>query len=323
VIFANAATALGQASSTATTQQDDRIVVGTNLVTINVIVSDASGRYVNGLTQDQFTVYDNKVKQQIAHFSTGATPVSFGIICEIHESAPEQTRAMFAAIKQFTSTLQAEDDFFFLAFSEHGSVTTEFIPSWNQILDHLQFVKPGGASSLYDSVYIAAGRLQKTRNLKKALLVISDGQDTRSTHSYNKLRGRLRTLNAQIYAIGITAATSNQFARRWFYEDVTRAGGRRSVLMNADAAIGRAVLAEIARVSGGTTYFPETENEAGLTWICAQIAAELRQQYTLGFYSSASKAGEWHKLKVRISQSQLQSNLRLSYRKGYQVSGNE
>ena len=83
------------------------------------------------------------------------------------------------------------------------------------------------------------------------------------------------------------------------------------------------VLAEMSRVSGGTTYFPETQNEAGLTWICAQIAAELRQQYTLAFYSNAAKAGEWHKLKVRISQSQLHSNLRLSYRKGYQVSGNE
>ena len=70
-VFAITATTLGQVTSTAQTLQEDRIVVGTNLVTVNVIVSDGSGLYVNGLTQDQFTVYDNKVKQQIAHFSKG------------------------------------------------------------------------------------------------------------------------------------------------------------------------------------------------------------------------------------------------------------
>lgn len=94
---------------------------------------------------------------------------------------------MLAAIKQFTSTLGNEDNFFFLAFSEHGSLVTDFVPSADQVLDHLHFVKPGGPSSLYDSIYLAADRLKKSRNLKKSLLVISDGQDTSSIHNYDKL----------------------------------------------------------------------------------------------------------------------------------------
>src|ERR1051325_5925072 len=85
--------------------QDDRIVVGTNLVTLNVTVTDRKGRYVKGLLSDQFEVYDNKVKQEITHFSADASPVSIGIIYEIHETTPEKIRAMLTAIKQFTGGL--------------------------------------------------------------------------------------------------------------------------------------------------------------------------------------------------------------------------
>jgi VWFA-related protein len=275
---------------------------------------------VKGLSRDQFDVYDNKVKQQIAHFSTDTAPVSIGIVCEIHESAAEKTRATLAAIKQFTSTLRSEDDFFFLAFSEHGSFVTDFVPSSDQVLDHLRFVKPGGPSSLYDSVYLAVGRLKESHNLKKTLLVISDGKDTSSIHNYNNLRNRLRTLDAQLYAIGIADPKMDQFAgyRRWFFEDITRQGGRRPLLLDSDAAIGRAVLAEMARVSGGATYFPETESESELAGICTQIALELRQQYTVGFYSKATD-NNWHKVKVRVTKSSKGSGLTLTYRQGYQI----
>ena len=231
-------------SQTTPSAQDERIVVGTNLVTLNVTVTDSKGRYVKGLSREQFEVYDDKVKQQIAHFSADASPVSIGIVCEIHERAPEKTRAMLTAIKRFTSALSSSDDFFFLAFSEHGMLTAGFIPSANQVLDHLEFVKPGGPTSLYDAVYLASERLRTRPNLKKALLIISDGQDDRSRHSYNELRERLRTFDAQIYAIGIADPTTDHFAGygRWVFEDLTRQSGRRSFLLNSDASVGRAVL---------------------------------------------------------------------------------
>jgi len=229
---------------------------------------------------------------------------------------------VLAAVKQFTGTLQSEDDFFFTGFSEHGSFTTDFIPSADQVLDHLRGVKPGGPSSLYDSIYLAATRLKKARNLKKALLLVSDGYDTNSEHNYKSLRNSLRTLDAQIYAIGIVDPALDQLAgsRRWFFEDITRQGGRRLLPVSPEAATGRAVLAEMSRASGGTTYLPEMESETELAYICSQIALELRQQYTLTFYSKATVSSEWRRLKVRVRESQVRSDLRLSYRKGYQLS---
>src|SRR4029079_5613965 len=85
--------------------QDGRIVVGPNLGTLNVTVTDSKGRYVKGLARDQFEIYDNQVKQQIVHFSADASPISIGIIYEIHETRPEQIRAMLTAMKQFTGGL--------------------------------------------------------------------------------------------------------------------------------------------------------------------------------------------------------------------------
>lgn len=324
VVLAIAMTAIAQSERTNAAQKDDRIIVGTNLITLNVIVTDSKGRYVSGLEREKFEIYDDKVKQEIAHFSANDSPVSLGIVFEIHDGTPDRARVMLAAIKNFTSTLSNRDDYFFVAFSKYGSVNTAFIPSLEQLTDHLKFVKPGGPSAFYDAVFLATQRLRNAPNLKKALLVISDGRDEHSQHSYKELRNRLRTFDAQIYAIDIADPTSDHFAGygRWVFEDVTRESGRRSFLLNSEASLGRAVLSELSRASGGVTYFPQSETEPELTAICTQISVELRRQYTLGFYSRQPE-GKWHRLRVQVHKSATSSSLTLSYREGYQIAGNK
>ena len=300
--------------------QEEQIVTGINLVSVNVMVTDRDGKYVKGLIRDQFEVFDEKVKQQIAHFSDEAAPVSVGIVSEVHNSTPAKTEAMLTALKQFTSSLGTDDDFFFMAFGKQGSVAADFVPTADQVMNHLMNVKPGGPASLYDAVYLAADRLRKGRNLKKILLVISDGEDESSRTSFKELRNRLRDFDMQIYAIGIANPSLDQRSSLgvWVYEDVTRPTVRRPFIPNIETATGRAVLAEMARVSGGASYYPESENEPELAVIFAQIALELRHQYTIGFYptgQSSSKA--WHKLRVRLNAVKNSPRLELSYRQGY------
>ncbi|HKO41854.1 MAG TPA: VWA domain-containing protein [Pyrinomonadaceae bacterium] len=318
LILATLVPALGQ-SSLASPQQEP-IVVSSNLVTVNVIVTDKNGRYVKGLRSDQFSIYDENARQKISHFSVGSGPVSIGIVYEVRRASVIQVSASLAALKQFVAALREGDNFFFTAYSVDGSVTTEFIPSANQVIEHLSTVKPGGPSALYDVMYSAAERLRQSPNLKRALLVISDGQDDHSQHSYVELRNRLREFDAQIYTIGIADSGLAQFEgyRRWVFEDLSRPTGRRAFLLNAEADMGRAVLGEIARVSGGTAYTPETESEPELTGICTQIALELREQYTLGFYPSDVSSKKWHRIKVRVNRPESSSGFSLSYRKGYQ-----
>lgn len=319
LILASLLTVSGQSPSDS--QQEDPVVIGTNLVTVNVIVTDNKGRYVKGLKPDQFSIYDENIRQKIAHFSVGAAPVSIGIVYEVHSASASQVSASLAALRQFVATLGERDSFFFMAYSADGSVTTEFIPSAKQLTDHLSSVKPGGPAALYDVIFSAAGRLRQSRNLKRALLVISDGQDDNSKHSYDEVRNRLREFDAQIYAIGIADPAMDQFAgyRRWVFEDFTRQTGRRSFLHNTEADMGRAVLGEMARVSGGAAYTPESESEPELTGICTQIAVELREQYTLAFYPSDLRSKKRHRINVRVTPPQKSTGLSISYRKGYQI----
>ena len=318
LILTTLVSTLGQ--SPPNSPQEDSVVVSTNLVTVNVIVTDEKGKYVKGLKADQFSIFDENARQKIAHFSAGSASVSIGIVYEVHNASASQVSAPLAALKQFVATLSEGDTFFFTAYGSNGSVTSDFIPSAAQLTEHLSVVKPGGPSALYDAMYAAAGRLRQSPNLKRALLVISDGNDDRSNHSYDDLRSRLREFDAQIYAIGIADPTMGQFAghRRWGFEDFSRQTGRRYFLLNTDAEMGRAVLAEMARVSGGTAYTPETENEPELTGICTQIARELREQYTLGFYPSDSRSLKWHRIKVLVKPARSSSRFSLSYRNGYQ-----
>jgi VWFA-related protein len=173
----------------------------------------------------------------------------------------------------------------------------------------MQFVGVGDPFSLYDSIYFATERLKQSRNLKKALLVISDAHDGDSDR---KLREQLRALNVQIYLIDLAGPSPDAF-RSWFFEDLTRRSGKRTFLLDADTGVGRLVLDQMSRASGGS-YFPQAESESELAGICTQIKLELYRQYTLGFYATGIH-GQWHTLKVRLRETQ--SGYNLSYREGY------
>ena len=308
-----AATAFTQPNTTTPHQQDRQVAANSNLISVHVIVTDRNGHYVEGLTPDQFEIYDNNVKQQITHFSIDDSPVSIGIVYHVNENDTERLSGVLNALGQFVSTLQKDDDFFFVAFNTHGSVTTGSIPSPAQTLEYLQYVGVGDPFSLYDGVYFASEHLNQSPNIKKVLLVISEAKDNGSISSDAKLRTRLRKLNAQIYIIGLIEASGESFTH-WFFEDLTRASGRRLFLQDADTGLGKFVLEEMARASGGS-YFPDVESESELAGICTQIGLELRRQYTFGFYSSAAD-GKWHTLRVRLLDTR-RRGFTLSYREGY------
>lgn len=301
--------------------QEQSIVTRTNFVSVNVIVTDKSGRYVPGLTREDFELFDEKVKQEIAQFSSDPAPVSLGIVYEVHPQTSDRRSAMLGALRQFTRNLRNEDEFFFMAYGAQGSVTTDFVPTAQQIVNYLAAVRPE-PSSLYDALYSAAGRLRRQRNLKKALLIVSDGKDDQSRTRYKALRNRLREFDVQIYAVGIVDPAHDQTAGRgqWSFEDVTRQTRGRRLQDYPDDSVGHAVLAEMARISGGSAYYPETENEPELVEICTQIATELRQQYTIGFYPARvglSKA--WHRIKITLRPATGRRGLSLSYRQGYRL----
>jgi Ca-activated chloride channel family protein len=303
-------------------KDDETISVGTELVSVNVSVTDSKNRHIAGLTKEHFEVFDDKVKQEIAFFSGEESPLSIGIVYDVHSTNAERTDAVLKSLKRFVATLRPEDDFFMMVFNERGSGIVDFVPTAEQISQQLTISDTKGSKALYDAIFQASAKIQKARNPKRALLIISDGQDHQSRHSYKDVRAQISRFNIQVYGIGVTKTSGSALMTpvNWAYEDVTRQTGRRTFLADADESLGRAVLEEMSKVSGGSTYFSDVRNDE-LLGNCTRIALEMRRQYKVSFYPTEETANskKWHKLNVRVAGVKEPKRVYLSYRKGYQT----
>ena len=277
-------------------RSDDKIILDTSVVNVIVSVTDPYGRFVTGLTKDHFEVFDDKVKQQIAHFTDDDAPVSLGIVYDVSGSMKERIGRSIRALRRFIETSHDDDDFFLIGFNDRAKLIHDYTTSGDNILGNLMFVNPKGSTALYDAAYIAVEKVQQGRHSKKALLVVSDGQDNNSRYTYKELRNRVKEADVQIYAIGITDPGNDQLS-----------------------GFGRSILEEITRMTGGRAFFPNAYSEAELVEICTRIALELRHQYSLGFYPTDTQSeAKWHKVQVKVNPPRGLGRLSLQYKDGYQ-----
>jgi Ca-activated chloride channel family protein len=291
-------------------QDTDVIRVETDLVSVSVAVRDEKGRAVKGLSREQFEILDNKTKQTLAHFSAQDAAVSYGIVYDLHPTTDASTKAVLESLRQFTKELSPAEDFFITVFNERGNLTVDFVPSVEQVTQQLS---ARGPRSLYDAVLQAAEKLRARRNQKQTLIIISDGADHRSHHSYNELIKQMRGLNMQTYAVLLDENADG----RWTYSDITRNREPRTIRSDATAN-DRAAISDLSLKTGGAAYVEGLENQQRLYSAYKQIAKEMNEQYTLGFYPSATD-GRWHSLAVRLVPSTKESKKYvLTYRQGYQ-----
>jgi len=277
-------------------KDNQRITLGTDIVNVTISVTDPYGRFVTGLGKDYFEVYDNKVKQEIAHFTDEDAPISLGIVYDVSGSMKERISRSLRALRRFIETSHNDDDFFLIAFNDRAKLIQDFTTSGDSVLGHLMFANPHGSTALYDAAYIAVEKVQQGRHSKRALLIISDGQDNNSRYTYKELLNIVKEADVQIYAIGITDPANDSLA-----------------------GYGRSVLEEITRMTGGRAFFPNDYNEPELVEICTRIALELRHQYSVGFYpTDVASEAKWHKIQVKVNPPRGLGRLSLSYREGYQ-----
>ncbi len=290
--------------------QDDTIRVATNLVTLNVSVADKKGGFAGGLTRNDFRLTDNGKVQEIESFSDGSAPVSFGVVYDLHPTTDEQTKSVLEALRSFSRRLGSDDDLFVTVFNERGSLTTDFVPTEEQI--HRQV--DSGAKSLYDAIFAAANKMSlSARNHKRVLLVLTDGADHNSEHSYKQLKNRLRSVNLPVYAITFGGTNNRQM---YSYSDLV-GNGRREFFRYGEAnELDKAAVADLAKASGGRSYDGNMRNQVYVAALCHKVADEVKGQYVLGFYPDVLD-GKFHKLKVSVAR-QKERRLKVSNRKGYQ-----
>lgn len=302
-------------ASIASRAQDEPVRVETNLVTVNVTVSGKGGAYVKGLKKENFEVLDNRLKQQIDEFSAEEAAVSFGIVYDMHPTTDERTTAVLAALRQFAKELKEKDSYFVTVFNEKGSLTTEFVPTVDQLRTFLSDGTAKGPTSLYDAIFAASEKIRERKNTKRVLLVLTDGADHASHHSEKELRLHLRTVNLPVYAVTFHETDRRQYG----YVDLYRSE-RRHTFGTAEASeLDRGVIAELSKTSGGQAFERSIQNRVYLASIFRKVLAEVQNQYVIGFYPENTD-GKWHKLKVVINDG-TNKRPRVSSRKGYQSPG--
>ncbi len=256
------------------------LIVNTDLITFTVTVTDNYGRFVSGLNKSAFTVFDEKKPQEITFFSDDDSPVSVGVIFDVSGSmSGDKVRRARDALSKFIQTSHNSDEYFLIAFNSRAQLLLDRTRDGNSVLDKLTFVNTRNNTALYDACYLGVEKVQRGAHPKRALLLISDGQDNNSRYTFNELRRLLKESDVVLYGIGILSGS-----------DAGSALGME----------GQGILDELAGVSGGKAFFPRSAAE--MDDIFEQIALELRHQYSIGYKpSNFSNDGKWRRVKVKVT----------------------
>ena len=256
------------------------VITNTDLITFTVTVTDTYGRYVSGLGKAAFTVLDEKQPQEITFFSDDDAPVSVGVIFDVSGSmSGDKVKRAREALSKFIQTSHNMDEYFLIAFNSSAQLLLDKTRDGNQVLDKLTFVQTRNNTALYDACYLGVEKVQRGAHPKRALLLISDGQDNNSRYTFNELRRVLKESDVTLYGIGILSGSD--------------AGSGLGME-------GQGILDELASVSGGKAFFPRSNAE--MDDIFEQIALELRHQYSIGYRPvNFTNDGRWHKIKVRVT----------------------
>ncbi|HYP52154.1 MAG TPA: VWA domain-containing protein [Pyrinomonadaceae bacterium] len=275
-------------------------IIHTDLITLTVTVTDTYGRFVTGLGKNAFTIFDDKTQQEIAFFSDEDAPVSLGVIFDVSGSmGGEKINKAREALKKFIETSHTGDEYFLIGFNNRAQLLLDRTRDSDSLMQKLTFVQTKGQTALYDACYLGVERVTRGAHPKRAVLLISDGQDNSSRYTFTELRRMLKESDVIIYAVGIVDGN-----------DETALGYG-----------GRAILEELAGVSGGKAFFPSTGAEMNDTF--ERIALELRTQYSIGFRpTNFVNNGKWHKLKIKVQPPRGFPRLFVRGREGYYATTN-
>jgi Ca-activated chloride channel homolog len=279
------------ASPTTEKANNGRITISTELVSLTVTVTDKQSRYVAGLDRSAFAVYEDDVRQEISFFSDRDAPASVGVVFDVSSSMRgEKIIRARDALARFIQTSHPEDEYSLISFNGSARMLLERTRDSEALLAQFGHINPHGNTAVYDAVAFGLDALAHSRYAKRALIVISDGEDNHSRSTFNQVKRKLQESGVTIYTIliGPLPPRSN----------------------------GGMIMDQLATASGGKSFFPgnaEAMNEA-----FERIALELRHQYSVGYApANTSNDGKWRRLKVIVTPPAGSSRLIVRSRKGY------
>jgi Ca-activated chloride channel homolog len=315
-----------------------RFRTGVELVNVTATVTDEAGRFVPNLRKEDFLVYEDGAPQTITHFNAERVPVSLGIALDTSGSmAGEKFEHAQAALERFLfDLLDAHDEVFLYRFSTDTYLEQGWTKDKSLISRALRRISPRGGTAMYDAVAEAVPMADNGSNRKKAVLVISDGNDTNSETHISELKQLVRQTEVLVYAIGIDGRsevtgvfrppviaprppTQGPFPfpiprRRPWPKPGGGGGGSQGTWQRQDDRVNAAALRTITDDSGGRTEIIRSSRD--LNPATQSIADELSQQYFFAYPAAAKKDGRWHEIRVEVRD----DRYRVRARRGYMAS---
>ncbi len=331
-------------------QEEFRFRSGVDLVNVTATVVDRNGRFIPGLRQSDFIVYEEEELQEVTHFSNERVPVSLGLVLDTSGSmvGEKLTNALMAVDRFLTRLLSPEDEIFLYRFNNFPELVQDWTTDRARLSRAIRRINANGGTAMYDAVAEAVPLAQTGQHRKRAVVLISDGNDTDSQVSLNEVKQLIRESEVMVYAVGIDGQAADVFgfppttrapvpppypspfpgSRRprgpggvilpqlpggalpQFQWPFPQPQGRRTVRTSEDR-VNLQALREITDDSGGRTEVVRSGRD--LEGATANIADELSQQYYLGYASTTKKDGRWHSIRVETRD----KSLRVRARRGY------
>jgi len=271
-------------SAPGTVNDPIRLNISVDLVNVSATVRDASGRYIDGLTQENFTLLENGIEQKLSFFNHDTqTNLSVGVLVDTSGSMRHKLQQALQTVREVALALGPQDEMFLITFSDDVEIRQKFTRNPDDVLRALRGVRSGGETSVYDALQIGIQEMRSARNGKRILLLVSDGYDTRSKINMDQALEQLKRSQLQLYAIGIDDDDNDPL-----------------VLRQPRYHVYLFMLGELTGASGGQTFRMYTGRNYALDSIAALILEELHNQYTLGYYPSTPKDGSWRTIQVKV-----------------------
>jgi Ca-activated chloride channel homolog len=284
-------------------QRGFTIGVNVDLVVNYTSVFNKEGRFVSGLKKNNFKLYEDGKEQEITYFSQEDVPVSVGLLMDISGSMRKESKREQSnkAAEAFILASNPQDEVFLIGFNEEVELIQDYTSDIEEVKDSLENTLPTGGTALYDAIYLGVHKAQEGKKPKKAVVVITDGEDRDSYYKVDELLSKVQESDVQIFCIGIL----DPIEKKGFFGRLNKSAPEKA----------QEVLTKISEETGGKAFFPDMV--ADIHAIVAEIASVLRNQYSVGYTSTNSvRDGSWRRVKIEINGANV-SNDHIRYRRGY------
>jgi Ca-activated chloride channel family protein len=263
---------------------------GVDLVALNVVVTDGSARFVTGLQQQDFAVFEDGVQQDVSFFGASAIPLDLAILLDTSSSMNDKMSEVQQAASGFAGTLRDGDRVMIVDIKDATKVLQSLTSDVEAAKAAIAATTAKGGTALFNGVYLTLKELMKQRGpaeeiRRQAIVVLSDGEDTASLVSFDDVMAQAKESGIAIYTITLRSPYQMQLAQT--------AGPR----FHSDAEFSMKAL---AHETGARSYFPAAIAE--LAGVYTSIAQELASQYALGYMpANPRRDGAFRRLTVRIN----------------------